>query len=83
MLRVTVCNTGQWVAPEAVDEKRSTGTGLNNVRERLEQYYTDAFLLEIRKDEGRVCIELDLPGTLPEEPDGLRGRRGYRGGAQE
>ena len=79
-LRVTVSNTGHWVAPEAVDEKRSTGTGLNNVRERLEQYYGGAFVFEIRKDDGRVRIQLDFPGILPEAPDGLRGRRGYRGG---
>lgn len=69
-LQVTICNTGSWVDPETADENESTGTGLKNVRERLEQCYGDTFRFDVDANHGRVCIQLDLPGTPPEGQEG-------------
>lgn len=68
-LCVTTCNSGSWVDTETAGKTDATGTGLKNVRERLEQYYGDTFRLDMNHDQGRVCLQLDIPVALPEEQE--------------
>ena len=58
-LVVEVANTGHWREAEASAD--STGTGLDNVRRRLEAQHPDRHRLTVREDYGwvRVRIEID------------------------
>jgi signal transduction histidine kinase len=61
-LRVTVANTGRWV-PTACDGDRTapgTGTGLDNVRQRLTTAYPNKHHFEILTRENWVEVRLDL-----------------------
>ncbi len=61
-LMVEVSNTGRWVEPEEHPEQRSasTGTGLKNVRRRLENAFPDRHRLEVVEKEGCVCLQLEI-----------------------
>lgn len=54
-LFIAVSNTGKWKEPGT-----RTGTGLENVRRRLEILYHEKATLRIRTDDG-VTVEIDLP----------------------
>ena len=58
-LVVEVANTGHWRESEASAD--GTGTGLDNVRRRLEAQHPDRHRLTVREDDGwvRVRIEID------------------------
>ena len=58
-LTIEVANTGHWRDDQAA--RNGTGTGLNNVRRRLEAQHPDQHQLALTEDEGcvRVRIELD------------------------
>jgi hypothetical protein len=61
-LMIEVSNTGRWVKPE--DQERrpsaSTGTGLDNVRRRLENAFPGRHRFEVVAKEGRVHIQLEI-----------------------
>jgi len=63
-LRLTVSNTGRWVTPgpdrEAGDP--GTGTGLDNVRQRLDAAFPHRHKLEVGEQDGWVVIGLELRG---------------------
>lgn len=61
-LKVEVSNTGKWLEPseDKSGNKNSTGTGLENVRRRLENAFPDRHRLEIFEEEGWVCILLEI-----------------------
>ena len=63
-LRIDVINSGSWVAPGATD---STGTGLANLRRRLDLLLGESAALEIVKNPDTVRVELRLP-VLSEAP---------------
>jgi two-component system, LytTR family, sensor kinase len=60
-LRVEVANTGRW-APAGC---AGTGTGLRNVRARLEELYGERARLRHGEAEGRVRVEVELPAVQP------------------
>jgi len=65
-LTIIVRNSGKWMPP---DPTRSTGTGLENIRRRLELLYGDAAALDINIDDGHVEVKVTLPVELPNKAD--------------
>jgi len=67
-LRVTVSNTGTWLTPATESERKSngTGTGLENVRARLENAYPNNYRLETQERNGWVEAILEIHSS-PEE----------------
>jgi len=61
-LRLEVCNSGHWIEPEmqAVEARQGTGTGLNNIRQRLENAFPNRHGFEIIKNEGQVCVRIEI-----------------------
>jgi signal transduction histidine kinase len=61
-LRVEVSNTGRWVEPGGTGETASggTGTGLENVRHRLENAFPGRHRFEIIEKDGGVHIYLEI-----------------------
>ena len=63
-LQVEVANTGRWVEASAAadpDHSNGTGTGLRNIRRRLEQHFPGQSSFKIGERDGwiRACIEID------------------------
>jgi len=60
-IRIVVANSGSWyVHNEDDDLKSSTGTGLSNVRLRLENAYPGEHTLEVRSNEDGVHVVIDI-----------------------
>ena len=62
VLTIDVCNTGKWVEP-GQPENRSytgTGTGLDNVRRRLENAFPGRHRFEFFEKEGCVHVRLEI-----------------------
>ncbi|MDH4272354.1 MAG: histidine kinase [Candidatus Aminicenantes bacterium] len=71
-LLVEVCNTGRWLEPGGREARINggTGTGLENVRRRLENAFPNRHRFEVVEKEGRVCIKLEIrqpPGVEDEK----------------
>jgi len=69
VLTIEVCNTGKWVE-SAQQEKQmyaSTGTGLDNVRRRLENAFPYRHRFEVFEKEGKVHVQLEIRGYAGEE----------------
>jgi hypothetical protein len=62
VLTIIVKNSGTWMPP---NPSRSTGTGLENIRRRLEILYGDAAALNINTDDGHVEVKVTLPVERP------------------
>lgn len=64
-LKLEVFNTGEWLPPTLEEESSThgTGTGLENVRQRLENAFPDSFSLKIGpyEDGVRVVLEIFIP----------------------
>jgi len=54
-LSIIISNTGNWI------NKNSEGTGLNNIKSRLSNYYTDNYKLDVRNENNHVIVELSIP----------------------
>jgi hypothetical protein len=67
-LRVTISNTGTWLSPATEAERKSngTGTGLENVRARLENAYPKKYRLETSEHDGWVKAVLEIYPSAPE-----------------
>jgi len=65
-LRIEVSNTGRWIEPGGREGRTNggTGTGLENVRLRLENAFPGRHRLEVIEKEGRVHIYLEIQGLL-------------------
>jgi hypothetical protein len=61
---IRVCNTGRLVTPESVrrtgELAHGTGTGLENVRRRLQLAFPDRHSFALTEHAGRVCAEIVL-----------------------
>jgi signal transduction histidine kinase len=64
MIRLEIENSGRWVEPGTTDSKYSTGTGIENVKQRLEKYYASRYRFETRAEGGQVTIEIDVPRVI-------------------
>lgn len=60
-----VSNSGRWLDQ---NEERGvgTGTGLKNLRERLQNAYGDGYKMQIREEENTVVAQLHLTGRMEE-----------------
>ena len=63
-LVLEVSNTGSWVAPGTANKKNSTGTGIENVRRRLDKYYAEQYRFEKHVGEGRVTFMISVPQVM-------------------
>ncbi len=61
-LCLQVCNSGEWLETEINSD--STGTGLNNVKQRLENTFPEQHLFEIIKKENSVCVKITILNIL-------------------
>ncbi|MBN2009095.1 histidine kinase [candidate division KSB1 bacterium] len=60
-LQVEVCNTGKWVEPQQhEDDEMSTNTGLDNIRQRLDNAFPNQYSLIVEQPEGSVHIKLEI-----------------------
>jgi LytS/YehU family sensor histidine kinase len=60
-LRVLVVNSGHWIHRQPEDGKLDgTGTGLENVRARLENAYPQRYTLETFENDGNVNVVLEI-----------------------
>lgn len=61
-LRLEICNTGKWVehATEMEQKAHGTGTGLENVRQRLDNAFPNRYAFKICEEKGKVCIRLTI-----------------------
>ena len=57
-LLIEVYNSGKWIEP--THEDNSTGTGLNNVKQRLINAYPNRHSFEIVKEDDSVCVQIKL-----------------------
>ncbi len=66
-LKVEVSNTGKWIEPseDKSGSQNGTGTGLANVRRRLENAFPDRHRFEIFEEEGKVHIKLEIQNEVP------------------
>jgi signal transduction histidine kinase len=64
-LEMTVCNTGSWITPSENRIRESTGTGLENIRLRLDQKFPDKFVLTTSVKEGLVVVALKIKNVVP------------------
>lgn len=57
-LRIEVCNTGHWMSETErnIITDRGTGTGLRNVKTRLQNCYGDRHRFRISEQDGKVCV---------------------------
>jgi signal transduction histidine kinase len=69
VLTIEVYNTGKWVEPAQEEEQifASTGTGLDNVRRRLENVFPNRHRFEVFEKEGKVHVQLEIRGYTGEE----------------
>ena len=67
MIRLEISNSGRWVEPGTIDSRYSTGTGIENVRQRLEKYYASRYRFETNTDGGQVTIAIDIPRVIMNE----------------
>jgi two-component system LytT family sensor kinase len=64
-LAIEIVNTGKWIEPAHLDDRISpgTGTGLENVRRRLENAFPNRHVFEVVEKEGRVHVHLEIQGS--------------------
>jgi len=62
-LKIHVCNTGKWIEPSQHVNTNSTGVGLNNIRQRLENAFPNHHQMTIAESNGRVCVCLEIDNT--------------------
>ena len=63
-LILEVCNSGKWIEPKDHDESMSTGTGLDNVRQRLKNAFPGSHSFKINKNDDNVCIIIEIEKKL-------------------
>lgn len=61
-LCLEICNSGKWI--ESQSSNNSTGTGLNNVKQRLLNAYPDSHRFEVIKENSNVCIKIEILNIL-------------------
>ncbi len=59
-LAIEICNSGRWLEWGEAEGQHGTGTGLENVKKRLENTYLNDFRFEIDKEENSVCVKIAM-----------------------
>jgi len=60
-LKIEVINSGNWVKDRHREKVSGTGTGLENVRARLENAFKHDYSMRINEKKDSVSIELEMP----------------------
>jgi len=60
VLVVDVKNSGKWIAKDSLMGTEGTGTGLQNVKKRLENAYPDSYSFEIIKETEFVQVKVEI-----------------------
>jgi two-component system, LytTR family, sensor kinase len=60
-IRVSVSNTGGWHEKGPAGENNGTGTGMENVRARLENAFSGRYRFDISRDNGNVVVTIEIP----------------------
>lgn len=60
VLLIDVKNTGKWIAKDSKIEQGGTGTGLQNIKKRLEHAYPDSYSFEIVKETDSVQVVIKI-----------------------
>jgi len=63
-IHIAISNSGSWVEPGTPDSRYSTGTGLKNIKQRLQKYYPGKFRFETRAEGGQVTVEIEVPRVI-------------------
>jgi len=65
-LHLEICNSGRWTEPEGPggNGPKGTGTGLENIRRRLENAFPGCHTFETVKGKNQVCIRLIISKGL-------------------
>ena len=65
-LILEICNSGFWVEPgsEQSEQMQGTGTGLKNIRQRLENPFPDRHRFEVLKRADKVCARIEINTTV-------------------
>lgn len=66
-LLLEVVNSGSWVDPCSEDHVKSTGIGLENLRQRLEKLYPGLYDFNIEHNKDWVTISIEIPVEKEEE----------------
>jgi two-component system, LytTR family, sensor kinase len=61
-IKIEICNSGRWIESSERENMhiKSTGTGLNNVRARLQNAFPDNHVFEIKHDSEKVCVRIEI-----------------------
>lgn len=59
-IMIEICNTGKWMEHSKDASHRGTGTGLTNVKERLENAYGQDHYFNIIKGAENTCIKIEI-----------------------
>ncbi len=65
-LVIDVKNSGKWIPPSQADTGSSTGTGIENVRARLDNAFEGNYRLDTYEDDGYVHVKLRIYGKHSE-----------------
>lgn len=64
MLVINIINSGHWLAKsddDDIPQSASLGVGLDNVKQRLKEYYFDNHTINISEQKGYVYITIEIP----------------------
>ena len=61
-LALEICNSGYWVEENSEQgmPNQGTGTGLKNIKQRLENAYPGRYFFKIMKTTGNVCVRIEI-----------------------
>jgi len=61
-LILEICNSGSWINRDSdySNQNQGTGTGLENIRQRLENAFPDRYHFEVLKKVDQVCIRIEI-----------------------
>ncbi len=71
-IRLVVSNRGRWVEPGTMNGRNSTGTGITNVKQRLNRYYPGDYSFETDVGDHRVSFVIVIPRLLEESTRSLK-----------
>ena len=63
-LKICISNTGKWFSQDKESKEHGTGTGLTNIRSRLEYSYPGNHKFEIAEEEGEVKVYIEIKKEL-------------------
>jgi sensor histidine kinase YesM len=63
-IKIEIANTGKWIEHSDETNENGTGTGIKNVKERLNFMYPDGYDFKIKKENGKVSVILELTNKV-------------------